>query len=82
MKDKLYKIEDWITDRLKRGKPTFSRQELAVQFSHLSTQTIKNDLTLLIKKSTIYPVFKGFYSIIPVGYALWALCLPNFILTI
>jgi hypothetical protein len=28
----LYKIEDWITDKVKRGKYTFSRQELAVHF--------------------------------------------------
>ena len=62
-------IEDWIWNRVQRGKYTFSRQELVVQFSHLSEQTIKNELKLLIKKGNIFPVFKGFYSVIPLGWA-------------
>jgi predicted transcriptional regulator of viral defense system len=77
-KDSLYKIEDWVTDRLKRGKFTFSRQELDVQFSHLSEQTVKNNLALLIKKGTIFPVFRGFYSVIPVSYALMGIVPPDF----
>jgi predicted transcriptional regulator of viral defense system len=74
----VYKTEDWITSRLKRGKTTFSRQELAGQFSHLSEQTIKNNLALLIKKEKIYPVFRGFYSAIPVNYGLMGIVPPEF----
>jgi predicted transcriptional regulator of viral defense system len=75
--DKLY-IEDWISYRTQRGKYTFSRQELVAQFSHLAEKTIKNELTLLITKGKIFPVFKGFYSVIPVGYALMGIVPPEF----
>jgi hypothetical protein len=78
MEEVLYRIEDWVTNRLKRGKVTFPRQELDVQFSHLSEQTIKNNLALLIKKGAIFPVFRGFYSAIPVSYALIGIVPPDF----
>jgi len=70
MEVELNNINDWILYRSKRGKLTFSRQELVADFSYLSEQTIKNNLNLLIKKGEIFPVFKGFYSVIPVDYAL------------
>jgi len=75
---KLNTLDDWILYRSKRGKLTFSRQELVVNFSHLSEQTIKNNLQLLIKKGKIFPVFKGFYSVIPVDYALMGIVPPEF----
>jgi len=77
-KVELNNIDDWILYRSKRGKLTFSRQELVVDFSHLSEQTVKNNLNLLIKKGEIYPVFKGFYSVIPVDYALMGIVPPEF----
>jgi predicted transcriptional regulator of viral defense system len=49
-----------------------------VQFSHLSGQTVKNELNLLIKKGNILPVFKGFYSTIPMEYALMGITPPEF----
>jgi len=75
---KLNNINDWILYRSKRGKLTFSRQELVADFSYLSEQTIKNNLNLLIKKGEIFPVFKGFYSVIPVDYALIGIVSPEF----
>jgi predicted transcriptional regulator of viral defense system len=33
---------------------------------------------LLIKKGNIFPVFKGFYSVIPLGYALMGIVPPEF----
>jgi len=71
-------IDDWIHYRSKRGKLTFSRQELVSDFSYLSEQTVKNNLNLLIKKGEIFPVFKGFYSVIPVDYALIGIVPPEF----
>ncbi len=71
-------IEDWVLYRYKRGKATFSRQELVTDFSHLSKQTIKNNLNLLIKKGQIFPVFRGFYSIIPISYSLIGIVPPEF----
>jgi len=77
-KEELNTIDDWIIYRSKRGKLTFSRQELVADFSHLSEQTVKNNLNLLIKKCEIFPVFKGFYSVIPVDYALMGIVPPEF----
>jgi hypothetical protein len=74
----LNRIDDWILYRAKRGKLTFSRQELVAYFSHLSEQTVKNNLNLLIKKEKIFPVFRGFYAVIPVGYALIGIVPPEF----
>jgi predicted transcriptional regulator of viral defense system len=71
-------IDDWILYRSKRGKLTFSRIEVVADFSHLSEQTIKNSLNLLIKKGEIYPIFKGFYSVIPIDYALAGIVQPEF----
>jgi hypothetical protein len=77
-KVELNNITDWIIYHSKRGKLTFSRQELVADFSHLSEQTVKNNLNLLIKKNEIFPVFKGFYSVIPVDYALVGIVPPEF----
>ena len=77
-KGKIKKIDEWVLYRSKRGKLTFSRQELVADFSHLSEQTIKNNLQLLIKKGVIFPVFKGFYSVIPIDYALMGIVPPEF----
>jgi len=71
-------IDEWVLFRSKRGKSTFSRQELVADFSHLSEQTIKNNLKLLIKKGKVFPVFKGFYSVIPINYALTGIVPPVF----
>ena len=75
---KLHSIDDWVLYRSKRGKLMFSRQELVADFSYLSEQTVKNNLNLLIKKGEIFPVFKGFYSVIPVDYALSGIVPPEF----
>jgi len=74
----LNSMKDWILYRSKRGKLTFSRQELVADFSHLAEQTVKNNLNLLIKKGNIFPVFKGFYAVIPVSYALSGIVPPEF----
>ena len=78
MEVKLNNIDDWILYRSKRGQLTFSRQKLVADFAHLSEQTVKNNLRLLIKKGLIFPVFKGFYSVIPVDYALMGIVPPEF----
>jgi len=52
--------------------------ELVANFSHLAEQTVKNNLKRLIKKNKIYPVFKGFYAVIPIGYALMGIVPPEF----
>ncbi|GHU91411.1 hypothetical protein FACS1894155_11040 [Bacteroidia bacterium] len=71
-------IDDWIIYRYKRGTATFSRHELVADFSDLSEQTVKNNLNLLVNKGQIFPVFKGFYSVIPISYALMGIVPPEF----
>ena len=43
--DSLYKIKDWIDDQQKRGRITFSFQEVIEHFSLISEQGVKNALT-------------------------------------
>ena len=75
--DSLYKIRDWIGDQQKRGRITFSFQEVIEHFSLISEQGVKNALTRLVKKTEIVPVLKGFYAIIPIGYALRGMIPPE-----
>lgn len=76
--DSLYKIKDWIDDQQKRGRITFPYHEVAEQFSSIiSEQGVKNALNRLVKKNEIVTVLKGFYAIIPIGYALRKMIPPE-----
>lgn len=75
--DSLYKIKDWISDQHKRGRLTFSFQEVRDRFQNISEQGVKNALTRLVKKTEIAPIFKGFYAIIPVSYYLRGMLPPE-----
>ena len=75
--DSLYKIKDWIDDQQKRGRITFPYQEVAEKFPAITEQGVKNALNRLVKKSEIVPVLKGFYAIIPIGYALRGMVPPE-----
>lgn len=70
MTDSFYKVKDWINYREKRGDLTFSYKEVEKSFPAITSQAVKNALVRLVKKTAIMSVWKGFYSIIPVGYAL------------
>ena len=75
--DSLYKIKDWIDDQQKRGRITFPYQEVITQFPAITEQGVKNALNRLVKKSEIVPVLKGFYAVIPIGYALRGMIPPE-----
>jgi predicted transcriptional regulator of viral defense system len=75
--DSLYKIKDWIDDQHKRGRITFSYREIVEKFPIITEQGVKNALNRLVKKSEIVPVLKGFYAIIPIGYALRGMVPPE-----
>jgi len=75
--DSLYKIKDWVSDQQKRGRITFSYQEIAEQFPAITEQGVKNALNRLVKKTEIVPVLKGFYAVIPIGYALRGMIPPE-----
>jgi predicted transcriptional regulator of viral defense system len=73
----IYKIKDWINDRQKRGRITFSFQEVKDCFPEIMERGVKSALNRLVKKSEIVPVLKGFYAVIPIGYALRGMVLPE-----
>lgn len=75
--DSLYKIKDWIADQQKRGRITFSYQEVVAQFSAITEQGVKNALNRLVRKTEIAPVLKGFYAVIPIGYVLRGMIPPE-----
>ena len=75
--DSLYKIKDWIDDQQKRGRTTFSFQEVVEHFPVISEQGVKNALNRLVKKTEIVPVLKGFYAVIPIGYVLRGMVPPE-----
>lgn len=75
--DSLYKIKDWIDDQQKRGRITFSFQEVIERFPSISEQGVKNALNRLVKKTEVVPVLKGFYAIIPIGYVLRGMIPPE-----
>ncbi|MDR2848388.1 MAG: type IV toxin-antitoxin system AbiEi family antitoxin [Bacteroidales bacterium] len=76
-KDSLYKIKDWIDDLQKRGRITFSRQEVITNFPLLSEQAVRNALNRLTAKNSIVSVWKGFYVIVSLKYALRQIVPPE-----
>jgi len=77
LNDSLYKIKDWVSDQQKRGRITFPYQEIVAQFPAITEQGVKNALNRLVKKTEIVPVLKGFYAVIPIGYALRGMIPPE-----
>jgi predicted transcriptional regulator of viral defense system len=63
-------IRDWIEDLPKRGKITFSKDEVELQFSHLTNRNIQNTLNRLVTKKKIQSVWRGFWVVVPVEYGL------------
>lgn len=62
-------IREWIRDREISGFPTFSVENIRHIFPNYSEQIIRNELFRLSTQGVIYPVYKGFYVIIPPQYA-------------
>jgi predicted transcriptional regulator of viral defense system len=63
-------IREWIEDLPKRGKITFSKQEVESQFPHLTNRNIQNTLNRLVLKKKIQSVWRGFWVVVPVEYGL------------
>jgi len=66
----LYKIKDYIHDLQKRGVFAFTLHEIRENFPSFSEIAIKSALRRISDNNAIISVRKGFYAIIPVGYAL------------
>jgi len=65
-----YSIDNWIFELQKMGKVSFSRDEVEKQFPNSTKNAISFSLNRLTENGRIASVWKGFYVIIPVEYAL------------
>jgi predicted transcriptional regulator of viral defense system len=72
-----YKIKDYVSDLQKNGTLTFSLNEIGEKFPQLSTVSIKSALRRLSEKQLVISVWKGFYAIIPVEYAVQGIVPPT-----
>ena len=63
-------IRDWVEDLPKRGRITFSKEEVELKFSHLTNRNIQNTLNRLVVKKKIQSVWRGFWVVVPVEYGL------------
>ena len=63
-------IRNWIEDLPKRGKITFSKEEIEEQFPNLANHNIQMTLSRLAQKKKIQSVWRGFWVIVPVEYGL------------
>jgi predicted transcriptional regulator of viral defense system len=68
--DRYDKLSRWIEDLPKRGRITFSRKEIDSLFPNTTKQNINNILHRLVVKKTIQSVWRGFFVVVPVEYAL------------
>jgi len=65
-----YSIDNWVIERQKKGKISFSRDDVEKQFPNSSKNAISFSLNRLTDNSRIVSIWRGFYVIIPVEYAL------------
>ena len=63
-------LQKWVYDRAIHGYPTFSVDDVRETGMYPSEQIAKNEFCRLCSKKTIANVYRGFYVIIPVQYAL------------
>lgn len=63
-------IADWINDKPRYGRYTFTREEIAADFPEMSAGTFARALTREVSKGKIMSPLRGFYVIIPDEYAL------------
>jgi predicted transcriptional regulator of viral defense system len=70
MPESSYKVKDFTQDLQKRGILTFSLNDIRERFPSFSEAAIKSALRRISGNGSIMPVRKGFYTIIPLGYAL------------
>jgi predicted transcriptional regulator of viral defense system len=63
-------IRDWVEDLPKRGKITFSKKEVEMQFPNLTNRNILNTFNRLVLKKKLQSVWRGFWVVVPVEYGL------------
>jgi predicted transcriptional regulator of viral defense system len=74
--EKKRKIRDWILELPKRGRITFSTDDIHRQFPDRNKHTIKNVLLRLVENGKIQSVWHGFYVVVPIEYELKGIVPP------
>lgn len=64
------RIRNWILDLPKRGKLTFSLDEVNSHFPHMKENNKRISLWRMVEAGKILSVWNGFYIVIPVEYEL------------
>ncbi|WP_313611873.1 type IV toxin-antitoxin system AbiEi family antitoxin domain-containing protein [Chryseobacterium arthrosphaerae] len=64
------KVREWILDLPKKGKITFSLDEVNTHFPQMTENNKRVSLWRMVEAGKIQSVWKGFYVIIPVEYEL------------
>lgn len=72
-----YSIDKWIIELQKVGTISFSRDEVEKQFPNSSKNAVSLSLNRLAANGKIASVWKGFYVIVPVEYALRGVVPPT-----
>lgn len=63
-------VRNWIEDLPKRGRITFSIDDVERQFMNMNKEAIRASIYRLIKKGRVYSVWRNYYVVIPDEYAL------------
>jgi len=63
------KVSYWVEELQRRGRITFSLEEVYGQFTTHNISALRNALTRLAAKGKIVSVWQGLYAIIPVEYS-------------
>lgn len=61
-------VRQWIRNREIIGRPMFSVREVREALSSAKNVAIRTELNRLSRQKVIYPVYKGFYVVMPVQY--------------
>ncbi|MDR1742507.1 MAG: type IV toxin-antitoxin system AbiEi family antitoxin, partial [Dysgonamonadaceae bacterium] len=74
--DKKLKIRDWLLELPKRGKITFSTDDIFRQNPAWTKDAVASSLKRLVKNGKIQSVWHGFYVVVPVEYELKGIVPP------
>ena len=74
--DSKVKIRDWILELPKRGRITFSTDDIYRRYPLLNKSAVTSALRRLVENGKIQSVWHGFYVVVPVEYALKGIVPP------
>ena len=63
-------VRSWIEDLPKRGRITFSIDEVERQFVNMAKETIQSSIYRMASKGRVCSVWRNYYAVVPVEYAL------------